>query len=375
MTTVTPAFGHNTDIQLAPGERGIVLAGGCFWGTEAYLKKLPGVRRTFTAYVNGQGLDPDYRLVCTGATDHVEAVFVAYDPRRIDLAHLLHYFFLTFDPTQKNRQGNDVGRQYRSGIYYLDASDLPQIEAAVAKVQSGYRKPVMTEVLSLANITKAEEYHQDYLLKNPGGYCHVSFGSLPPADAVLVNAPAPGAGGPGIEGEGTGAGADEGAGHGGEGEGEGDPAHDDGGAIWQKPSDKELKAMLPPLSYEVTQHEHTERPYSSVLDQEWGDGIYVDIVSGEPLFSSRDKYDAGCGWPSFSKPLTSRRLREKVDYHTGYARTEVRSEVADSHLGHVFTDGPSELGGLRYCINGAALRFIPRERMAEEGYEDYLDEV
>lgn len=358
MTTVTPAFGHNTDIQLAPGERGIVLAGGCFWGTEAYLKKLPGVRRTFTAYVNGQGLDPDYRLVCTGATDHVEAVFVAYDPRRIDLVHLLHYFFLTFDPTQKNRQGNDIGRQYRSGIYYLDASDLPQIETAVAKVQSGYRKPVMTEVLPLANITKAEEYHQDYLLKNPGGYCHVSFGSLPPADAVLVSA-----GDPGIEGEGTGAGADEGA------------AHDDGGAIWQKPSDKELKAMLPPLSYEVTQHEHTERPYSSVLDQEWGDGIYVDIVSGEPLFSSRDKYDAGCGWPSFSKPLTSRRLREKVDYLTGYARTEVRSEVADSHLGHVFTDGPSELGGLRYCINGAALRFIPRERMAEEGYGDYLDEV
>ncbi len=326
--------GQYTDITTAEGNRAIVLAGGCFWGTEAYLKKLPGVTRTFTAYANGTTLDPDYRTVCTGKTDHVEAVFVAYDPNRIDLPHLLKYFFLTFDPTQKDRQGADVGRQYRSGIYYLDEADKPVIEAALAKEQRRHEKAIQTEVLPLGNISQAEEDHQDYLAKNPGGYCHVSFHTLPPADAVLVTKP------------------------------------------YEKPSDQELRETLPELSYLVTQEEDTEAPFTSELDQEWEPGIYVDIVSGEALFSSRDKYDAGCGWPSFTRPIRQGQLEERLDYRVpGRIRMEVRSDVADSHLGHVFTDGPQDKGGLRYCINGAALRFIPKERMEEEGYGDYLQDI
>lgn len=334
---IIPQIGKNTDIHHENSEKTIVLAGGCFWGTQAYLQKLPGVKRSFVCYANGKTMDPDYREVCSGHTDHVEAVFVVYDPLRIDLSHLLHYYFLTFDPTQVNRQGNDHGRQYRSGIYYLDPEDLPTIQACWDRVQSQHQLPLATEILPLANISRAEDEHQDYLTVHPGGYCHVSFASLPPADAVLtgdteISSPAMAKADPSL-----------------------------------------LRRTLSPLSFEVTQNAATERPFSSELNQEWGDGIYVDIVSGEALFSSRDKFDAGCGWPSFTKSLKPGLLKEEEDYRLGYLRTEVRSKEADSHLGHVFPDGPQEAGGLRYCINGAALRFVPKEKMAEEGYQDYLD--
>jgi len=139
-----------------------------------------------------------------------------------------------------------------------------------------------------------------------------------------------------------------------------------------KPDDKTLKEKLTPLQYEVTQKDATERPFSSEYDQHDEEGIYVDIVSGEPLFSSKDKYDAGCGWPSFSKPIEKIEIIEKLDTSRGRIRTEVRSKYADSHLGHVFDDGPEERGGLRYCINGAALRFIKKEDLEKEGYGEYL---
>lgn len=329
----TIKLGKNTSIEYQEKHKAIVLAGGCFWGTDEYMRRMPGVDKHFCCYVNGQGVDVDYATVCSGTTDHAEAVFVSYNPEIIDLEHLLHYFFKTFDPTQVDRQGNDVGRQYRSGIYYLDPSDIPNIQKAIRKVEEQIQKPVATEVKALENITAAEENHQAYLVKNPRGYCHVSFSSLPTKDDVLLSAK----------------------------------------PVWQKPSEAKLRETLDPLSYQVTQEDQTEWPFSSVLDQEFRPGIYVDIVSGEALFSSKDKYDAGCGWPSFTKPLV--KLKEQDDFKLSRKRTEVRSAKADSHLGHVFDDGPIALGGLRYCINGAALRFIPKEDMEAEGYAAFLDQV
>lgn len=178
--------GTDVNLNTEPGIKNIVLAGGCFWGTQEFLNRLPGVKQTFTAYANGDGLDPSYQLVCTGDTDHVEAVYVAYDPAVIDLEHLLFYFFKSFDPRQKDRQANDIGRQYRNGIYYLDDADVPEIEVAVAREQSFYEEELVTEILPLDNISIAEEVHQDYLVKNPLGYCHVNFNNLPAANAPMV---------------------------------------------------------------------------------------------------------------------------------------------------------------------------------------------
>ena len=134
-----------------------------------------------------------------------------------------------------------------------------------------------------------------------------------------------------------------------------------------------LKDKLSDISYRVTQENATEMPFTSPYDDFYEDGIYVDIVSGDVLFSSLDKYDAGCGWPSFTKTLDDKNIRKKTDLSHGMIRTEVRSKTADSHLGHVFPDGPKDKGGLRYCINGASLRFIPKNKMEEEGYGKYLE--
>ncbi len=321
-------LGRNTSIHISPANRAIVLAGGCFWGLDEYMRRMPGVIFHYAAYANGTGVDSSYEDVCSCKTDHVEAVFVEYNPQIIDLDHLLYYFFQTFDPTQVNRQGNDIGRQYRSGIYYLDEADLAAIDRAMAKARTAVKHDLATEVLPLKNITKAEDYHQNYLVKNPTGYCHVSFHSLPEPGTVLV------------------------------------------GTEETLDKDRDLIDRIGALAYEVTQNGATEKPFSSEYDQFNQDGLYVDIVSGEPLFSSRDKYDAGCGWPSFTRSLAD--LVEEKDYLIGYERTEVKSPEASSHLGHVFNDGPKDRGGLRYCINGAALRFVPREKMEEEGYGDYL---
>lgn len=320
--------------KIKTGNRSIVLAGGCFWGTQAYLNQLPGVVRSVVVYANGQPTKPSYQQVCSGRTGHAEAVFVEYNPERIDLAHLLFYFFKTIDPTQKNRQGNDVGTQYRSGVYYLDKADRPVIMGGLSALQKKYSSPLALEVKALENIFAAEDYHQNYLDKIPGAYCHVSFSSLPAKDAKLVG------GMPGSE-------------------------------LWRleyrKLSEKELRS-LPEISYNVTQRADTEYPFSSPYDKNFDEGIYVDITTGQPLFSSRDKFDAGCGWPSFSKPIDSTLLREHDDQSLGMKRTEVRSQLGDAHLGHVFNDGPEKTGGLRYCINGAALRFIPKEELEEKGY-------
>jgi len=312
----------------------IVLAGGCFWGTEAYMERVAGVAGTRVVYANG---DPSYdkvsyEEVCTGRTGFAEAVEVEYDPEKISLNTLLEAFFKTIDPTVKNRQGNDVGSQYRTGIYYVNDLHRETIDRFIEEKQKEYSRPIVTEVEPLTNLFPAEDYHQKYLDKNPGGYCHVSFDTLSEHKDV-----------------------------------EREPR-----TSFTVPSDEELKLKLNELQYNVTQRDYTEPPYRNEYDEVFKPGIYVDIVSEQPLFVSTDKYDSGCGWPAFSKPIDPDLLVEIKDTSHGMVRTEVRSKLADSHLGHVFNDGPVEAGGLRYCINSASLRFIPREDMIKEGYGDWI---
>lgn len=318
----------NENINYEPNRlKRIWLAGGCFWGTEAYMARIAGVAETEVGYANGNTEIPTYHdLKHTG---HVETVCISYDPVRIPLTGLLVAFFQIIDPTSLNRQGGDAGRQYRTGIYYDNIADLPVIQAAVVREQAKHQKPIVTEVLPLANYYTAEEYHQKYLEKNPGGYCHVDFSSLPQTHEIP----------------------------------------------YQKPSDTELKQKLPAESYHIIRENGTEKPFENAYWDLHQKGIYVDIATGQPLFVSSDKFDSGCGWPSFSRPVEDSAVHEKTDGSFGMKRTEVRSEIGDSHLGHVFTDGPKELGGLRYCINSAALRFIPLEQMKDEGYEKWIKNV
>lgn len=321
-------------------KREIYLAGGCFWGTEAYLKKLPGILETEVGYANSEIPEPSYEQVCSGETHAAEAVRVEYDADVIPLPLLLEAYMRTIDPTLLNRQGNDVGTQYRTGIYWVVPEDESAARSALVKAARRTGKAIRVEAGPLRNFYPAESYHQDYLDANPMGYCHVN---LADANAFLVEHAADFA----IAQE-----------------------------VYERPTVESLRADLAPEVYAVTQESATERPFSHPYDHEFADGIYVDAVSGEPLFSSRDKFDAGCGWPAFAKPIAESVIAESVDESLGgMPRVEVRSMTADSHLGHVFEDGPRELGGQRYCINGAALRFIPRDQMESEGYGYLLDRI
>ncbi|HML38770.1 MAG TPA: peptide-methionine (S)-S-oxide reductase MsrA [Bacillota bacterium] len=307
----------------------IYLAGGCFWGLEKYLGNIPGVLETEVGYANGKTENPTYEEVCQGA-GHAEAVRLSYDASRISLSRLLSLFYKVIDPTSLNRQGNDVGKQYRTGIYYTDPEDLSIIRQSLELLQRDYEKPVAIEALPLSNYFSAEEYHQDYLEKNPTGYCHINPRYFDLAKESLV-----------------------------------DPQE------YKKPDQEDLKGRLNRLQYEVAVKNGTEPPYQNEHWDNFQEGIYVDIATGEPLFSSKDKFEA-CGWPSFSKPIDPEGVTSKKDFSHGMTREEVRSRVGDIHLGHVFEDGPRESGGLRYCINSAALRFIPKDKMEEEGYGKYL---
>lgn len=323
---------HNKTEQSMKTKK-IYLAGGCFWGTEHFVKQIRGVETTQVGYANGTTAKPTYREVCTGQTGHAETVEVSYNPEVLDLRLLLDLYFLTIDPTSLNRQGGDHGTQYRTGIYYTDSKDLSIIQESLSALQAKYRLPIRVECDTLRVFYPAEDYHQDYLGANPTGYCHVS-----PELFKVARQANP------------------------------EPAQ----KSFAKPSDTELKARLTPLQYEVTQHAATERAYTGEYWQEEREGIYVDITTGEPLFTSNDKYDSGCGWPSFTKPINSALVKEVADHSHGMTRTEVRSKLGNAHLGHVFNDGPKNKGGLRYCINSAALKFIPKARMSAEGYGAYL---
>ena len=316
----------------------IYLAGGCFWGLEAYFQRIPGVVDAVSGYANGKTNHPLYEDVTRRNTGHAETVKVVYDSSKLSLDDILQYYFRVVDPTSLNKQGNDRGTQYRTGVYYTDAAEQSVIAAALKKEQGKYSLPIVVENLPLKHFYEAEEYHQDYLIKNPNGYCHID---ITKADQPLPNKSKPAA-----------------------------PAKKKGfdAATYRKPSDAELKRILTPAQYNVTQKAGTEHAFSHEYDHLFAPGIYVDVVSGEPLFSSTDKFKSGCGWPSFTRPINKTAVTEHKDLSYNMHRTEVRSRAASSHLGHVFNDGPKDKGGLRYCINGASLRFIPLAQMDAEGY-------
>lgn len=331
----------------------LFFAGGCFWGLESYFKKLPGVLDTEVGYANGRTTDPSYEEVCNGS-GHAEAVAVTYDRNTLSTQTLIEAFFFAIDPTSVNRQGNDIGIQYRSGIYYQEQADRDIAKQLIDELQLDYEQTIAIEIDKLSSFYPAEEYHQDYLDKNPGGYCHINpqriaeFRTLKGLN-TLTSQPLP------------------------------EPDHN-GSAIrntldaliqehgYKKPPTENLRTSLSPEEFHVTQESGTESPFTNRYCNTLDRGIYVDIVSGEPLFASCDKFDAGCGWPSFSRPITEEVLTEHTDNRLFTTRTEVRSRIGNSHLGHVFDDGPQELGGLRYCINSAALKFIPYADLEKEGY-------
>lgn len=325
------ANNKNTDNNMTET---IYFAGGCFWGTEHFMQQVKGVVNTEVGYANSTVPNPTYQEVCTGATNAAETVKVTFDPDVVSLPFLTRLYLMTVDPTTLNRQGNDRGTQYRTGIYFTDNHQEKLIAPVLDSLQRQLSRPIKIELKPLENFYPAENYHQEYLDKNPGGYCHID-----PSLFKLAR------------------------------------EADENKSPYLKPSDEMLRETLTPLQYAVTQENATETPYDNLYVDEHRKGIYVDVTTGEPLFLSSDKFDSGCGWPAFSRPISDDVITEHADNSHGMRRVEVRSKSGNAHLGHVFNDGPRDRGGLRYCINSASLRFIPIEQMDSSGYSRYIPYV
>ena len=314
-------------------ENVIYLAGGCFWGLEHLMRSIPGVTDVQSGYANGTGeADANYTAVCGGKTGFRETVRVEYDPERISLDGLLLAYFYVIDPTVQNRQGYDVGTQYQTGIYYTNDKAKESVERIVETEKQRYNS-FFVEIGPLINYYPAEEYHQKYLIKNPTGYCHIPMHKIKLFRDMRI-----------------------------------DPGK------YPKPVDEELRHRLTPEQYRITQQNGTEMPYENQYWNSFEKGIYVDIATGEPLFSSTDKFESGCGWPAFCKPIEEPAILRFRDGSHGMQRAEVRSRAGNSHLGHVFNGDHESPNGLRYCINSAALRFVPYEDMEAQGY-GYLTDL
>lgn len=303
-------------------------AGGCFWCMVKPFDEIDGIIKIVSGYTGGQKENPTYKEVCSETTGHYEAVQITFDPSRISYDELLGMYWRQIDPTDEGGQFHDRGESYQTVIFYHNEEQRQKAEASkIALAESGrFKKPIATKILPATPFYEAEEYHQDYYKKNAFRYALYRKGSG--RDAFIKK-------------------------------------------HWEVNKDH-LKNKLSDMQFHVTQENGTEPPFHNEYWNEHREGLYVDIVSGEPLFSSRDKFDSGCGWPSFTKPIMDASVKENVDLGHGMVRTEVRSKEADSHLGHVFEDGPRDRGGLRYCINSAAIRFIPKDELEKEGYGDFL---
>ncbi|MDQ0215354.1 peptide methionine sulfoxide reductase msrA/msrB [Oikeobacillus pervagus] len=304
-------------------------AGGCFWCMVSPFDEQPGIKEVISGYTGGHTENPTYEEVCTGTTGHYEAVQITFDPKIFPYEKLLEIYWQQIDPTDEGGQFNDRGSSYQTAIFYHNEEQRKLAEDSKANLEASgrFQKPIVTKILPAAHFYKGEERHQHYYKKNAFHYNLYKEGS---GRASFIR------------------------------------------EHWKnRKSDEQLREELTPIQYEVTRNNATEPPFHNEYWNHKEDGIYVDIISGEPLFSSRDKYDAGCGWPSFTKPLRRSEIAEKLDTSHGMRRIEVRSKTSDSHLGHVFDDGPGP-DHARYCINSASLRFIPKEKLLEEGYGQFL---
>ena len=314
-------------------------AAGCFWGVEDAFSRIKGVVKTAVGYTGGHTKNPTYEEVCSHTTGHAEAVQLFFDPKIVSYEQLLDAFWRMHDPTTLNRQGPDTGDQYRSAVFYHSSKQKAAADKMKGELEKAneFNGKIVTEIIPATEFHKAEDYHQQYFKKNGSSGCHILRGEFKKVEKPEESK---------------------------------ESRESKEVKEYRKPSTEEIKKKLTSLQCEVTQGNGTEAAFNNEYWDNKREGIYVDVVSGEPLFSSTDKYDSGTGWPSFTKPLESKNITEKADKSLLAERTEVRSKNADSHLGHVFADGPKP-AGLRYCINSASLRFIQKEDLEKEGYGEY----